>query len=45
MRLYVSSITEEQRTTRGAASVAGTDREGFDKVKGFTGFATVMGKT
>jgi hypothetical protein len=45
MRLYVSSITEEQRTTSGAASVAGTDREGFDEVKGFTGFAPVMGKT
>ena len=45
MRLYVSFITEEQRTTSGTASVAGTDREGFDEVKGFTGLAPAMDKT
>ncbi len=32
MRVYVSSLTEEQRTASGAAGVAGTDREGFDAV-------------
>jgi hypothetical protein len=34
MRVYASSITEEQRIASGGASVAGTDREGFDEVKG-----------
>src|SRR5262245_14430780 len=34
MRIYASSITEEQRIASGAASLAGTDREGFDEVKG-----------
>ena len=37
MRVYASSITEEQRIASGAASVAGTDREGFDEVKGLQG--------
>jgi hypothetical protein len=32
MRVYASSLTEEQRTASGAAGVAGTDREGFDAV-------------
>jgi hypothetical protein len=32
MRVYASSLTEEQRTSSGAASVASTDREGFDTV-------------
>src|SRR5262249_30883005 len=32
--VYASSITKEQRAAIGAASVAGTDREGFDEVKG-----------
>jgi hypothetical protein len=32
MRVYASSLTEEQRTASGAAGVAGTDREGFNAV-------------
>jgi len=45
MRVYASSITKEQRTASGAASVAGTDREGFDKVKGLQDLRLLMGKT
>ena len=36
MRVYASSITEEQRTASGIANLAGTDREGFDEVKGLS---------
>ena len=43
MRVYASSITEEQRIASGAASVAGTDREGFDEVKGLQGLHLLMG--
>jgi hypothetical protein len=45
MRVHASSITKEQRTASGAASVAGTDREGFDKVKGLQDLPLLMGKT
>jgi len=34
MRVYAASITEEQRTASGIANLAGTDRKGFDEVKG-----------
>jgi len=45
MRVYASSITEEQRTASGVASVAGTDREGFDEVKGLQSLHLLMDKT
>ena len=45
MHVYASSITEEQRIASGAASVAGTDREGFDEVKGLQSLHLLMGKT
>jgi hypothetical protein len=45
MRVYASSITKEQRTASGAASIAGTDREGFDEVKGLGGLPLLIGKS
>jgi len=45
MRVYAPSITKEQRTASGAASIAGTDREGFDKVKGLQDLHLLIVKT
>ena len=44
MCVYASSITKEQRTASGVASVAGTDREGFDEAKELRGFASAYGQ-
>jgi len=45
MRVYASSITEEQRSASGAPNIAGPDRKGFDEVKELQMFARVMSKT
>jgi len=45
MCVYTSSITKEQRTASGTASITGTDREGFDKVKGVQDLYLFRGKT